>query len=188
MIKQKDRQEYKLFTNQLKNQIEKYDIQNQFSEIVFLCIGTNKVIGDMIGPMVGERLERETKQMQKYLQKEIAIYGNMEHTLNLKNANQVLSFLPYRYEKPFLITIDTALGKKEYIEKVFINSGEIEIGNALSNGIKYQSHINIKGVVGTYHHQIEENINTLKNTEIQLIEKMSGMICRGIKDTIKKLS
>ncbi len=186
MIRQNE--EYINFTNNLKLQLKQFDIQNKFSEIIFLCIGTNKVIGDMIGPMVGERLEKETKNLQKYLPKKMIVYGNMNNTINLKNVEQVLSFLSYQYQDPFLITIDTALGKEENIKQVFISNGEIEIGKALNNGIKYQSHINIKGVVGKYHCQIQKNINTLKNINIKTIEEMSEMICNGIKDTVKKLT
>lgn len=188
MIKQNLKQEYNEFKNNLKEQIEQFDIQNQFSEIIFLCIGTNKIIGDMIGPMVGERLKRQIKQLKKYLQKDMIIYGNMKDTLNLKNANQVIPFLKYQYINPFIITIDTALGNENTIEKIFISSGEIEIGKALKNGIKYKSHINIKGVVGKYHHKIEENISTLKNIKFDVIEAMSKTICMGIKDAVKNLS
>lgn len=188
MIKQNLREEYKIFREDLKKQLEQFDIQNQFSEIVFLCIGTNKIIGDMIGPMVGERLKKQAKQLKKYFRKETIIYGNMEHTLNLKNAGQVIPFLKYQYDKPFIITIDTALGNESTIEKILISSGEIEIGKALKKGIKYKSHVNIKGVVGKYHHKIEENINTLKNIKPDVIETMSKTICMGIKDTVKNLS
>lgn len=183
-------QEYEEFRRNFRKQIYQYDIQNQFSEIVFLCIGTNKVVGDMIGPMVGEKLGKaiQYQEIGKCIQKDVVVYGNMKQTLNLKNAEKMMNEIKYRYYNPFLITIDTALGKKETIEKIFISTGEIEIGKALKRGIKCYSHINIKGVIGKYSKKIEDNLNTLKNANVESVERMSEIIYDGIKDVIKNLS
>lgn len=184
----KSQQEYEKMKYYLEKQFYQFDMKNQFSELIFLCIGTNKVIGDMVGPIVGERLKNEVnnRKIKKIVKKEILVYGNMKHTLNLKNADKVIQHVQNEYQKPFLITIDTALGKEDMIEKIFIGSGEIEIGKALEKGVKYQSNIYIKGVVGKYGTTVEENMNTLKNADIVSIKRISNIICDGIIDSMKK--
>lgn len=176
--------EYLEFIKSLKNKISMYDLKKEFTEIVFLCVGTNKIIGDMIGPMVGEDLKN---RIYKNVKKEIIIFGNMENTLNLKNAENIIGEVKNRYINPFIITIDTALGREENLKKIYVTQGEIEIGKAVSKGIKYKSHVNIKGVVGKYSSTKEKNINTLKNVEPEAIFYLSSIISNGITEVIKNI-
>lgn len=176
----KTRQEYDEYINILKNKISQYDLENNFSEIVFLCVGTNKIVGDMIGPIVGENLKNKIKHDKK----KIYIYGNMQETLNLKNAKDVIKKIEYQYINPFIITVDTALSKKNNNKKIYVGQGSIEIGKAVSEGIRYYSHVNIKGIVGIYQDTVEENLNTLKNVKLKEIDYLASMISNGITEAI----
>ena len=176
--------DYLQFIKNLKNKINKYDLKREFTEIIFLCVGSNKIIGDMIGPIVGEELN---KQINKNTKKEIVVFGNMKNTLNLKNAEETIVNVKKSYTNPFIITVDTALGKEENLKKIYITQGEIEIGKAVSRGIKYESHLNIKGVVGKYSMIVEKNINTLKNVEPEAIFYLSSIISNGITEVIKNI-
>lgn len=176
--------EYLEFIKNLKRKISMYDLKSEFKQIIFLCVGTNKIIGDMIGPMVGEDLKN---RINKNTKKEIIVFGNMENTLNLKNAKNIISNIKSKYVNPFIITIDTALGKEENLKKIYVTQGEIEIGKAVSKGIKYESHVNIKGVVGKYSNTKEKNINTLKNVEPESIFYLSSIISNGITEVIKNI-
>lgn len=173
--------EYNRFKNKLKQQLEKFDIEKDFSDTVFLCIGTNKLIGDMIGPMVGERLRGE---LGKYNNK-IGIYGNMYETFNLKNANKIIKNIKEKHPKPFIITIDTALSKENITNKIVVTNGNIEIGKAIGKGMEIDSHINIKGIVGIYNDVLKKNIETLKNVRIESVVYISTIITKGIIETIK---
>ena len=176
--------EYVQFIKNLRNKISRYDLKREFTEIIFLCVGTNKIIGDMIGPMVGEDLKN---RIYKNTKKEIVVFGNMQSTLNLKNAEKIISNIKKSYINPFIITIDTALGNEKNLKKIYITQGEIEIGKAVSRGIKYESHINIKGVVGRYSSVTEKNINTLKNVKPEAIFYLSSIISNGITEVIKNI-
>ena len=153
--------QYLQFIKNLRNKIGMYDLKREFTEIIILCVGTNKIIGDMIGPIVGEELKNKINK------KEIIVFGNMENTLNLKNAENIIKKVKNNYIKPFIITIDTA--------------------KAVSKGIKYKSHVNIKGVVGKYSTAREKNINTLKNVEPEAIFYLSSIISNGITEVIKNI-
>lgn len=179
-LKLQIKREYTHFKKQLKYNIKQFDIQNDFSEIVFLCIGTDKLIGDMVGPIVGENLKYKLNQCNK----KISIYGNLEYTFNLKNANEMIKNVRSNHANPFIITIDTALGKEDMLYKIVITNGKMEIGKAIGKGIKIDSHINIKGIVGTYHHIFKKNIETLKNAKIESVIYLSTIITNGILDTM----
>lgn len=167
------------FRNNLKKEIEEYDMKNRFSEIVFLCVGTNKITGDMIGPIVGQKLKDNLKQ------ENVKIYGDMINTLNLKNASKIIKKVKAKYLNPFYITIDTALGKENMINKIIIGKGKIEIGKAIRDGIEFFSHINIKVVVGKYDESSENNMKTLENVNSDSIIYLSNIITNGILETIR---
>ena len=154
-----------------------------FSHIIILCVGTNKLVGDCVGPIVGNKLARLLKQSNN-----IIIYGNMKSTLNSKNARLIINKIFKDYSNPFIITIDAALGQKELINKVIINTGNIQIGNSIGHNISYFSHINIKAVVGEYKQTIEENIYTLKNVNRNKINKVSNQITYEVYKMLERIN
>ena len=56
--------------------------QNNYDKIIFLCIGTDRVIGDSFGPMVGEKLKNLFENMSN-----IEIIGDLEKIICVKNDN-----------------------------------------------------------------------------------------------------
>ena len=173
MIKEKTVQD-------LKKQLEQYSYQ-EFSHIIILCIGTNKIIGDLIGPMVGQILKKELKYDK------IIILGNMIETINFKNAKQSIESIFEQYAKPFIITIDSALGRDDMVNQIVINKGMVKIGKSLGRSICYYSNINIKGVVGVDKKDKYENIKSLQNVDIELITKLSIRIVNITHKIIKEI-
>lgn len=169
------------FVQDLKKQLETYMYQD-FSNIVILCIGSNKMIGDCIGPMVGEKLQSILKK-----EKNVIIYGDMKETLNFKNAKKVIENIFEKYKNPFIITVDSALGTKETIENIIVSTGWIKIGNSLGRSICYYSHINIKGVVGENKVTKKENIKILTTVNPTLVIKLSQIITNNLNQIIKEI-
>ena len=167
--------------NDLKNIIYKYKGKNEFSNIVILCVGTNKIIGDLFGPIVGQKLIENIKR------KDIIIYGDIQNTLNFSNAKTILEKVFFEYRKPFIITIDAALGNENMIEKVVVTRGKIKIGDSLGRCICYNSQINIKGIVGKDNKNVKENLKTLKRVNPKIIENLSNTVVYGIEQVIDKI-
>ncbi len=155
----------------------------KFSNIVILCVGTNKLIGDSVGPIVGQKLTRLLNDKEN-----IKIYGNTRQTLNLKNAKQILGEINKQYTKPFIITIDAALGTKEMIQTILISNGKIKIGEALGHEIEYFSHINIKAIVGEYQKSIQENFDTLNEVERKSVQQLSNQITYQVCQMVEKIN
>ena len=160
---------------ELQDQLCCFEKINAFSDIIILCVGSNKVVGDCIGPIVGQKLNKLLQNNES-----IHVYGDMEKTLNLKNAEPIIKKALYEYANPFIITVDSALGRQEMVKKIVVSSGEIKIGNSLGRSINYDSHINIKGVVGEYKNTIDENMETLKLVKPELVMRLSEIVVHGI--------
>lgn len=169
------------FETELEEKFKKFDVTKKFTEIIFLCVGTDKVIGDCVGPIVGSTLRKNRKNDN------IKIYGTLEETLNFKNIQEVINNKIRKYHNPFLITIDAALGEEELLGKIFVGEGKIALGDSLGRKIESPSHIYIKGVVGKYYDNPQKNIETLKKVNQDEVIKLSKQISKGINEVIQKI-
>lgn len=141
-----------------------------FDSIVFICIGSNKVTGDCLGPLVGSYL----KSMYK-----ATVYGDMENPINYQNAEKIMKKVENNNSESLKVIIDSALGKN--IGDIIIDDGKVEIGKGLNKNKNIYGDISIKVVVGKNYYNNIKNIQELKNKNIEEIDKIAidvvKMIC-----------
>lgn len=137
----------------------------------FVCIGSNKIIYDSLGPRIGDKLENAFSKNNN-----IQVYGTMENPIHLKNA---YLFLEDRnlFQNQIVILIDSCLGIKEKIGSIYLSTGGIEIGKAFGRSIYFPAHINIKTIIG--------NKNYMPNWNIKQIDNLATRVCNNITKTIK---
>ena len=166
------------FEKELEEKLDNLIMNNEFSNIIFLCIGTSKIIGDAIGPIVGSKL----KSIENgYIQ----IYGTLENNLNFNNTKEILENINSNYTKPCIITIDAALSNNN-LGNIILGNGFIKIGKALEKCLCFYSDVNIKCVVGNYYNDKRKNIETLQEVAIEEVTKMTSVIANGIRNVLKK--
>ena len=76
-----DNHVYANFNLELNKIIKKVN-EKKYSDLIFICIGTNKIVGDSLGPIVGEILKQNLKE------KNISIIGDLTYNVNIKNIYQ----------------------------------------------------------------------------------------------------
>ena len=91
------------------------------NDIVFICIGTNKVIGDSLGPLVGTYL--------KVLYHNIKVYGDIKQNIDYNNINKVINFVNVKYKNHTKVLIDSALGNN--VGDIVLYSGSISLGKGI---------------------------------------------------------
>lgn len=170
---------YDKFRRDFKQKLER--INQDYSNMVFLCIGTNKLAGDCIGPVVGSYL---SKMQNEFIQ----VYGTIEKNLNFSNAKNVISNIYKRNQNPYIITLDAALSNKNNNGDVVLSSGYIKIGKALEKNICFYSNINIKCVVGNYHSTKEANLEELKQVNLKENLLFAKNISLEIKNVLENLN
>ena len=109
-------------TKILKKEINK----NLDKQIVLLCIGSRQIVGDMLGPAVGQQL------MQTKLKNKIIIKGNLENPINYLNINENLMYLKKQFTNMYTIVVDASLYTKPYIGEIIITKNKIILGEALN--------------------------------------------------------
>ena len=116
----------------IKNFQDKLYIQKSnkaFSQVVFLCVGTDRVIGDSIGPLVGSKLKELFK---KYNIFNINIYGSLKDNVNYINVKNTIKKINNNHKDSCIIVIDSALSKKENIGKIFVSNTKTVLGKGLN--------------------------------------------------------
>ena len=75
--------------------------------LIALCIGTDKITGDCLGPLVGTKL-RERGYTHP-------VCGTLQHPVHAVNLSATLASIRRHYSRPFLLVIDAAVGPADKI-------------------------------------------------------------------------
>lgn len=141
---------------------------------VFLCIGTNKCIGDSLGPKVGQILYNKLKF------EDVMVLGNIKENITYRNIGKNLNSIYKQIKNPYIIVIDASLSNKEYIGNVVIKNSSIVIGSSLGKEAYKIGDISIKGIVGENKENNMKNFEILNNVSKKLIEELSSNISNQI--------
>ncbi|MGX9133275.1 spore protease YyaC [Rummeliibacillus sp. JY-2-4R] len=106
----------------------------KYSDIVFLCIGTDRYVGDSLGPLVGSMLKDSGVPFQ--------VYGTLKEPIHAFNLKKVLKDIHKHIKNPVVISIDASIGNKEEVGYVLFKEGPLTPGTALQK---------ILPKVGDYH-------------------------------------
>lgn len=143
--------------------------------IIFICIGTNTLVGDCLGPIVGTYLKDKFKSR---LYKDIEVYGDINKPVDYNNINCILRKIENKNEESIKVLIDSALG--ENVGTILIGNGGIFIGEGIFKGKEIIADINIRGIVGKNYQSIKRNMNELKTVDLRKINEMANYIVKAI--------
>lgn len=117
-------------------------IKNQISDqpTVYMCIGTEKVFSDSLGPRVGTLLN-ETLRLPAF------VYGLRDQNITAENLLYSYSFIKALHPNSKIVVIDAAVGSLEQIGKVQISDGGIAPGAATNKNLPSVGDVGIVGIV-----------------------------------------
>lgn len=107
---------------------------------VILCIGTDRIIGDSLGPLTGSILEKKCAG-------HLAVYGTLQKTAHALNLAQVNAVIKKKHPDSPVIAIDASLGTSDQIGSVFIRSGSLTPGSGVQKTLPPSGTVSITGVV-----------------------------------------
>lgn len=138
--------------------------------ILFVCIGNGKIIGDSLGPLIGTVLEKNKRLIQNNVN--IEVIGTFENPILYYNVEEFIKNIDSQ-DYSEIVIIDSALGSKENIGKVMITPAEILIGVGVNRGRMVKGDIILKGVVGINYNNISRNLMELESVEAKQVEKIA---------------
>lgn len=155
-----------LISNFLKSCIdEKY---------LILCIGTDRYIGDCLGPLVGSMLEKTDL--------DCPIFGTLDEPIHAVNLKKQLANIQYIYPNHKIIALDACLGAEDNIGSIQLKTGCLFPGKGVGKKLPAVGDISIVGIVDSCEN---EDFFFLHNIRLNLIMKMADVISRGIYDAFQ---
>lgn len=170
---------YRNFVRDFRNRICNIAEGHTYSNIIFLCIGTQRLTGDAFGPLVGNRLTTLLRDADR-----MNVIGTLENTVSLCNINQVMENIRNTYTNPFIIAIDAALSNQDNIGNILVTDGGITLGSGLNRQGVTVGDMSIRGVVGRNCRNANQNLIVLQNVPLSRVINLAEIVSSGIYNTI----
>lgn len=139
-------------------------------QAVIVCIGTENVVADSLGPRVGSLLNEN-------LSVPLFVYGMQGANIDAKNLSQAVSVIKRLHPDSPLLVVDAAVGTDSQVGKVQLTTGGIVPGAATNKRLENVGDVSIVGIVANkdmadfYENSVEKNV---------LMEKLSQFIATTI--------
>lgn len=157
----------KLLSDFLKKHIDR--------KCVLLCIGTDKYIGDCLGPITGTFLSK--------LSLNCPVYGTLENPVHAVNLKEKIWDIHSKYPKYSIIAIDACLGSEDAVGSIQIKKGCLQPGKGVGKNLPSVGDISIVGVVNKMEAAGDMlNFYSMHNIRLNLVMKMSETITKSIFD------
>lgn len=150
-------------------------IVNDNNMPVIICIGSDCVSGDSLGPMTGTLLKRKLKIHN------VPVLGCLETTITAKEIKYLDYFIRATLKDRTIITVDAAVGKEDEVGLIRISDTPLKPGSGLNKNLGEIGKVNIQGVVAEK--TIISSLN-LNNVRMNMIYKMADVISESISDYI----
>lgn len=137
---------------------------------VFVCIGTDLVTGDSLGPMVGSWLHCSSAFPY-------TVYGTLTSPVHAMNLKDTMEQITLRHPDSPIIAIDACLGTRRHLHYITIAPGALSPGAGVNKCLGRVGDISITGIInisGEYAHMI------LQTTRPSAVMAMAQCITKGI--------
>lgn len=145
-------------------------IPQNINRIVVVCIGTDRSTGDALGPLVGSMLQHRKLN-------NLVVYGNLHEPIHAVNLSNKLSIINEKYDDPFIIAVDAALGNVSSVGQFICGQGAIQPGAALGKKLPPIGNAYLSGVVNM---NSSANFLILQSTRLSLVYDMATIIANSL--------
>lgn len=170
---------YTNFVRDFSNRICYITAGKTYSNVIFLCIGTDRLIGDAFGPLVGSRLATLLRGADR-----LNVIGTLDNNISLCNINETMQNIRNTYTNPFIVAIDAALSNAEQIGNIVVSDGGVTLGSSLNRSNVTVGDMSIRGIVGRNCRNANQNLVILQNVPLSRVVNMSDIVSTGIYNTI----
>lgn len=145
-------------------------LENYIKEnTIIICIGTDKCIGDCLGPLVGTLLIESNFPLP--------VYGTLESPIHALNIKEKLNHINKLHPNSTIIGIDACLGEDESIGEIHIRDYPVHPGKGVGKSLPEVGDASIIGVVDSSDTSI---FFTNRSIRLYLIMEMAKTISKSI--------
>ena len=138
-------------------------------ELVWVCIGTDRMTGDSLGPFVGTMLTEAGVPN---------VYGTIDHPVHALNLAETLERIKEAHPDACIVGIDACLGEEKLVGSMELRDGALEPGTGADKVLPSVGDYNIIGVVNVGDFMVGSFMEymVLKNTRLSLVIQMAKSI------------
>ncbi|MBI2914710.1 MAG: spore protease YyaC [Firmicutes bacterium] len=141
------------------------------SELVLVCVGTDRSTGDALGPLVGSKLAGE------FVGARVRVYGTLDEPVHAVNLGRVIKSVETDHPGALLVAVDACLGRPENVGQITVRSGPLRPGTGVRKELPAVGSCHVLGIVnigGFMEHVV------LQSTRLGLVLHMAETIAGGL--------
>ena len=137
---------------------------------VFVCIGSDRVTGDSLGPLIGTSLSHTPAFP-------FPVYGTLHRPIHALNLESSIQAIKKRHPGSPLVAIDASLGTRRHQNYITISAGSLCPGAGVDKELMEVGDISITGIINLSGQYAQMS---LQNTRLSTVMAMANCISRGI--------
>ena len=145
------------------------EINKQNKPLLILCIGSDLIVGDSLGPLIGTLLTK--KNIPAF------VYGSLSNPITAKEVNYAKTYLSSMHPKSMVVAVDAAVGDTDDVGTIRVLEKGIKPGLGVNKNLKSIGDCSIIGIVAP---KQKENHSLYNLTRLGLVYKMAEQIANGI--------
>ena len=134
---------------------------------VILCIGTDRIIGDCLGPLAGSMLKKAAGE-------NLAVYGTLENTVHALNLQKINQEIKKKHHGQIIIAIDASFGSYERVGSIFVRPGCLKPGAGVRKNLPDVGDVAITGIANG---ESSSPYLDLQTARLSTISRMAETIC-----------
>lgn len=138
---------------------------------VILCIGTDRVTGDSLGPLAGSFLEAYGAYHP------LTVYGTLDAPVHALNLSRVMRRIKNKHPRSPILAVDASLGARRHVGYITLGKGSLSPGAGVQKSLDPVGDLFITGIINTASCGGQL---TLQNTRLAPVARLACCIARGI--------
>ena len=139
---------------------------------VVVCIGTDAVIGDSLGPLTGSLLKKKAGGLTY-------VFGSMENPVTATDVKHLIGLIKAVYPYSRILAVDAALGGKEEVGSVKLCDGPIRPGLGVDKDL---GEIGDASIIGIVDEKKKKNGSPLSFVRLSRVYFQAELISSAIAD------
>lgn len=137
---------------------------------VIVCVGSDLVIGDSLGPLVGTMLS-EQAHIAGY------VYGTLRSPVTAKEIRYLQSFLKKTHPRSKVIAIDASFGQQNEIGLIKLTDAPLRPGSGVNKSLQEIGDVCILGIVAQ---KSAFPVQTLDLIRLSAVYRMAELIAKTV--------
>ena len=158
-----------LAQNGVISAIEKINKDNKLP--IIICVGSDLVLGDSLGPLTGTLLKN--KGINAY------VYGSLSSPITATEVTWVAQTIKRFHKNSFIIAIDAAVGNDEDVGMIKVTDKGIKPGIGVNKNL---GEIGDAGIIGVVAKRSKNNDELFNKTRLGAVYKMASKIADALYD------